>query len=366
MNMLLRTVLPGTVVGIFVISVSLLLLCIARRMGNLIRVGTDRNEGAQGEVQSVSEDATVNGIEEENLSVYELVERGNNAHLTELRQTVTNPNYQREGNLVLQDFSHAIRHPNDNEIIYAEPFPPLPVQSGNDTSLTSLTGSGGASSQDTTSNTYQSLIGKSAESVLYASRYSVPEQLGQGPSNKCTDQAFLKAPSISGDLPCTTEVLSDTERYSETQQSEPVPFFNGPRQERLIGASVGHHSSTNVDDLPNMERKARYRLKDVFVEDLEIETRGTNNPFQEISISPSVLLGDTAKTGNRDCENIQHGHVNAIKEHFNALAQLSQETRPQKRNTESVEDAQCFNDLASSESKFSPQEKLQAFFKMTL
>ena len=202
--------------------------------------------------------------------------------------------------------------------------------------------------------------------VLYASRYSVPEQLGQGPSNKCTDQAFLKAPSISGDLPCTTEVLSDTERYSETQQSEPVPFFNGPRQERLIGASVGHHSSTNVDDLPNMERKARYRLKDVFVEDLEIETRGTNNPFQEISISPSVLLGDTAKTGNRDCENIQHGHVNAIKEHFNALAQLTQETRPQKRNTESVEDAQCFNDLASSESKFSPQEKLQAFFKMTL
>ena len=36
MNMLLRTVLPGTVVGIFVISVSLLLLCIARRMGNLM------------------------------------------------------------------------------------------------------------------------------------------------------------------------------------------------------------------------------------------------------------------------------------------------------------------------------------------
>ena len=77
---------------------------------------------------------------------------------------MTNPNYQREGNLVLQDFSHAIRYPNDNEIIYAEPFAPLPVQSGNDASLTSLTGSGGASSQDTTSNTYQSLIGKSAES----------------------------------------------------------------------------------------------------------------------------------------------------------------------------------------------------------
>ena len=36
MNMLLRTVLPGTVIGIFVISVSLLLLCIARRMGNLM------------------------------------------------------------------------------------------------------------------------------------------------------------------------------------------------------------------------------------------------------------------------------------------------------------------------------------------
>lgn len=77
---------------------------------------------------------------------------------------MTNPNYQREGNLVLQDFSHAIRHPNDNEIIYAEPFAPLPVKSGNDTSLTSLTGSGGASSPDTTPNTYQSLIGKSAES----------------------------------------------------------------------------------------------------------------------------------------------------------------------------------------------------------
>ena len=36
MNMLLRTVLPGTLVGIFVVSVSLLLLCIARRMGNLM------------------------------------------------------------------------------------------------------------------------------------------------------------------------------------------------------------------------------------------------------------------------------------------------------------------------------------------
>ena len=204
------------------------------------------------------------------------------------------------------------------------------------------------------------------DSVLYASRYSVPEQLGQGPSKKCTDQAFLKAPSMSGDLPCITEVLSDTERYSETQQSEPVPFFNGLRQERLIGASVGHHSSTNVDDLPNVERKARYRLKDVFVEDLEIETRGTNDPFQDISISPSVLLSDTAETGNRDCEKIQHGHVNAVKEHFNALAQLSQGTRPQKRNTESIENAKCFNDVASSENKFSPQEKLQAFFKMTL
>ena len=36
MNVLLRTVLPGTLVGIFVVSVSLLLLCIARRMGNLM------------------------------------------------------------------------------------------------------------------------------------------------------------------------------------------------------------------------------------------------------------------------------------------------------------------------------------------
>ena len=77
---------------------------------------------------------------------------------------MTNPNYQREGNLVLQDFSHAIRHPNDNEIIYAEPFAPLPAKSGNDTRLTSLTGSGGASSPETTSNIYQSLKGKSAES----------------------------------------------------------------------------------------------------------------------------------------------------------------------------------------------------------
>ena len=199
------------------------------------------------------------------------------------------------------------------------------------------------------------------DSVLYASRYSVPEQLGQGPSNKGTDQAFLKAPSMSGDLPCITEVLSDTERYSGTQHSEPVPFFNGSRQERLIGASVGHHSSTNVDDLPNMERKARYRLKDVFVEDLEIETRGTNNPFQEISISPSILLGDTVKTGNRDCENIQHGHVNAIKKHFNALAQLSQETRPQKRNTESIENAQCFNDVALQRTNLVPKRNCKHF-----
>ena len=77
---------------------------------------------------------------------------------------MTNPNYQREGNLVLQDFSHATRQPNDNEIIYAEPFAPLPVKSGNDTSLTNLTGSGGTSSPETTSNIYQSLIGKSEES----------------------------------------------------------------------------------------------------------------------------------------------------------------------------------------------------------
>ena len=82
---------------------------------------------------------------------------------------MTNPNYQREGHLVLQDFSHAIRHPNDNEIIYAEPFAPLPVKSGNDTRLTSLTGSGGASLPETTSNIYQSLKGKSAESgkIIY-------------------------------------------------------------------------------------------------------------------------------------------------------------------------------------------------------
>ena len=78
--------------------------------------------------------------------------------------TVTNPNYQREENLVLQDFSHATKQPNDKEIIYAEPFAPLPVKSGNDSTLTSLTGSGGASSPETTFNIYQSLMGKSTGS----------------------------------------------------------------------------------------------------------------------------------------------------------------------------------------------------------
>ncbi|XP_022803663.1 uncharacterized protein LOC111340999 isoform X1 [Stylophora pistillata] len=55
-SIIVTAVIPGTLAGLFVILVSVLLLFLARRMGHLVRVAAERDENAEEEVQpSISE-----------------------------------------------------------------------------------------------------------------------------------------------------------------------------------------------------------------------------------------------------------------------------------------------------------------------
>ena len=78
-------------------------------------------------------------------------------HAFILPPSVTNPVYEREEQITLQIFANV---PGNVEVIYAEPFAPLPGRSDQDTDGGSSTGT---TSQKSASG-YQNLVAKSPDS----------------------------------------------------------------------------------------------------------------------------------------------------------------------------------------------------------
>ena len=74
--------------------------------------------------------------------------------------SVTNPVYQGDEQLILNDASNIARPPNTAEVIYAEPFAPIPGRSEHETDLSSSAGL----NQTGTAHGYQNLVAKSPDS----------------------------------------------------------------------------------------------------------------------------------------------------------------------------------------------------------
>ena len=110
-----------------------------------------------------------------------------------------------------------------------------------------------------------------------------------------------------------------------------------------------------------MERKDRYLLRDILVEDLEIETSKTGDDlFEEMSLRPSLLLCEERITENGNCDNSQP--ENTVREHFDLMAQSSH--GPQIHDT--LERHLSMKHEASRVNHSRSKGKLKTFFKMTL
>ena len=148
-------------------------------------------------------------------------------------------------------------------------------------------------------------------SVLYASRYSIPQEP-------------------------TTLVPSCEGTGHDTQKT---PGISGP-------------PTTSTEDLPNTERKDRYMLKDILVEDMEIDTcTATGDLFEEMRIHPSLLVCEDGNCCNMRSE---------------SSAQSSESPQTQGKNMDLLESYSHIELQKPSVNPSSTKEKLKTFFKMTL
>lgn len=151
-------------------------------------------------------------------------------------------------------------------------------------------------------------------SVIYASRYAVPERPLQGPLRRGTGEDTKKEPNVRGPLSSITE------------------------------------------DLPNAERKDKYMLRDISVEDMEIDNlQTTEDLFEKMCTRPSILVEENKTAVNTSCHNIRSEN--------STLAQASEGAPTEGSNTERQS---CSSQNATKVNQSSSRKKLQTFFKMTL
>ena len=129
------------------------------------------------------------------------------------------------------------------------------------------------------------------------------------------------------------------------------------------------HSSgppaSKTEDVPHKERKERYMLRDILVQDMEIGClENKDHLLEEMSICPSVLIceNSVAKTGS--CQNDQS--ENSTGEHFKGTSPRSETFQPQEQNTKPAQRWSCMEHEESTKSELRPKQKLKAFFKMSL
>lgn len=114
-----------------------------------------------------------------------------------------------------------------------------------------------------------------------------------------------------------------------------------------------------------MERKERYALREIVVEDLDIETsEAPEDLFEEMRLRPSFLRVDTAISQSKDCDKITENI--SKKENLCSTTKLSEGRPTQKRQIEPLERHPCTGHEVSTRNKSKSLERLKTFFKLTL
>ena len=131
-------------------------------------------------------------------------------------------------------------------------------------------------------------------------------------------------------------------------------------EQELTGSSASH-----TEDLPHKERKERYMLRDVLVEDLEIgclET--TSDRLEEMCISHSILSRKCSITKTDSCQG--NPSENFDVEHHQVTSASSESIQTQEQNIKPMKILSCMECEVSNIDQLSPEHKLKAFFNMSL
>ena len=127
-------------------------------------------------------------------------------------------------------------------------------------------------------------------------------------------------------------------------------------------------SSSTGESPPNMERREKYAVRDILVEDLDIETsEAPEDLFEEIRLRPSLLVEETTIPGqSQDCDNACS--ANTLEENLNSSIELNEKPQTSKRQIEPLERHPCTVHEKSTEkiTKVSSLKKFKTFFKLTL
>ena len=116
-----------------------------------------------------------------------------------------------------------------------------------------------------------------------------------------------------------------------------------------------------------MERRERYALRDILVEDLDIETsEAPEDVFEEIRLRPSLLVEEVSIPQSQDCDNTCN--ENTLEENLNSTVELNERPQTSKRQIELLERHPCTVHEKSTEkiAKVSSLKKFKTFFKLTL
>lgn len=117
-----------------------------------------------------------------------------------------------------------------------------------------------------------------------------------------------------------------------------------------------------------MERRERYTLRDILVDDLDIGTsEARKDPFEEIRLQPSLLIEERTIPGqSEDCCN--RCSANTLEENLNSSSERNKTSQTSKRQIEQLERHPCTVHERSKENKtkVSSLKKFKTFFKLTL
>ena len=160
-------------------------------------------------------------------------------------------------------------------------------------------------------------------------------------------------------------------RYSVPQaECLQVPSQDVPNQATQNGpnACTGGPSSSTRDTLPNMDRKEKYALRDILVEDLDIETsEGHDDLFEELRMRPSLLVENKTIPEQEDCA-CGNNPERVITENSCSATKLKERPETSKRQIETLERHPCtVNEVSKRiKSKAGSLKKFKTFFKLTL
>ena len=114
-----------------------------------------------------------------------------------------------------------------------------------------------------------------------------------------------------------------------------------------------------------MERRERYTLREIVVEDLDIEaSEAPGDLFDEIRLHPSLLVEEIPQ--RQDCNKLRNEI--SLEENLNSTVELNDGPRISKRQIEPLERYPCTVHEKSTEkiAKVSSLKKFKTFFKLTL